>query len=474
MTEMSLKDARKLLSEGGAAHFMGAGGIGMSALARLLKHRGIEVTGCDAKKSATTEMLQAEGIPVQIGHSPDHLRGADALVYTTAVEDTEPELVAAQEQGMPTIKRAELLAAYVELVPRRIAVTGTHGKTTTCALIGYLLEAAGADPLVLVGGLVARWQGNVRFSKDENWAVFEACESDDTLLLYTGASQVITSLEREHVDRHGSFERLVATVRQFAATADPEGFVVANAGSELVRDVAAQAPARKIWYGRPGQFWATDVSFLPDGLEFTAHGPGGSQRVKVPLYGLHNVCNVLAALACVHGAGFNWRELAASLERFCPVARRFEIVGRVGESIVVDDYAHHPTEVEATIRAAKQHFGRPVLAVFQPHTYTRTKDLAEKFATAFGDADEVVITEIYTARGPVLEGVSGKWLAELIARSRGGRPTQFVASHEAIAEILAARTDGWLLLIMGAGDINRVAQMVAAREGADEALSKSP
>lgn len=459
LEQLSLARARDALERCRHFHFVGIGGVSMSGLARILVRQGKRVSGTDRNSSRRLAVLRSEGIDARVGHDAATLGDADCVVYTTAIPPTNPEVAAARKRGLVILHRAELLAAVVG-ERRAIAVAGTHGKSTTTALLGTILEAAGADPLVIVGGDAPLWEGNVRFGKGE-WCVFEACESDGTIVLYEGCSQVLTSLEPDHLDQHGDFASLKAMMRRFAASADPEGFVVYNAESEAAAEVAAASPARRVGFGlAAGEWRAEDVEPLGDeGTRFVLVAPGGRTPVRLRLCGDHNVRNALAAMAAAAQAGVDEALAARALADFRGVGRRFERLGLMGTSVVIDDYAHHPTELRATLEAARRHLGRPILAIFQPHLYSRTRDLMDDFAGAFGDADEVIITDIYAAREEPMEGVTALELAERAAARRGGRPTRFIATFDGIeAAVRPSYRDGWAVLILGAGDIRRLGE----------------
>lgn len=463
--DLSRERARDALRDASRFHFTGIGGVGMSALARILVRQGKVVSGTDRSDSARLGQMRLEGVAAEVGHRPEAVHGAEVVVVTTALTEDNVELVEARRLDLPVLHRAELLAAVVNQRPS-IAVTGTHGKSTTTALVGHLLAAAGLDPLVIVGGDVHEWDGNVRFGRGP-WAVFEACESDGTLLLYRDACQIITSLEPDHLDRHRSFAALRGTVARFAASADPDGFVVYNADSETVREAVRGCPAPVLGYGRTaGEYHVGRITLRGrDGLGFTLLGPSGGATATTTAYGEHNACNAAAALAAAQQAGVQMGVAVEALASFRGVVRRFELLGRLGESEVYDDYAHHPTEVRATLRAAKQHLARPVLVVFQPHLYSRTRDLMGDFVQSFGDADDVIITRIYAAREEPIPGVTGEALAEGVAAQRGPRPTRFVADFDDIVELVRpAYRDGWTILVMGAGDIREVGERLA-KEG---------
>jgi len=441
-------------------HFVGIGGVGMSALARILAWQGKQVSGTDRQPSFRLEQMRREGLLVQVGHDAAAVGEAEAVVVTTALGEDNVELAEARRRGLPVLHRAEVLAAIVHQ-RRSVAVTGSHGKSTTTAMVGRVLEAAGLDPLVIVGGDVEAWGGNVRFGEG-GVIVFEACESDGTMLLYEGASQIITSLDPDHLDQHKTFDALVETVRQFANSADPEGFVVYHCEDESVSACVSQTPAALVSYGQADGDWRVGALELhgEEGLEFTLHGPQSQAlRVKLPMYGLHNALNATAAMAAAAELGVEPQRAAGALADFKGVQRRFEQLGMVGRSLVIDDYAHHPREVRATLRAAREHLGRQVVVVFQPHLYSRTEYLMDDFAQSFGDADAVIITDIYPAREDPIPGITAEVLASRVAEQRGTRPTAYLSGFDRIADHLRRNySDGWAILIMGAGDVRKIGE----------------
>jgi len=457
--QMNVQRARAAVETCQRFHFMGVGGVGMSALARWLARRGKLVSGCDRSDGERLEFLRREGIPTHTGHDVSHLREADCLVYTTAIKPTNAEFLAARERGLVTLHRAELLAA-IATSRKGLAVTGTHGKSTTTALVGTILEAAGLDPLVFVGGDAPQWEGNVRFG-DGEWCVFEACESDGTIVLYEHCSQVLTSLEPDHLDQYGTFDNLQAFMRRFTASAAKEGFLVYCADSEAAAGVAEAAPCRRVSYGlQAGEYRAVNIRPRQGGgTAFSMLSPTGRRDVRLRLYGPHNVANALAAVAAATQVGVEEDLAVEALATFPGIGRRFECLGTFGASIVLDDYAHHPTEVAAVLRTAREYLDRPIVAIFQPHLYSRTRDFMDDFARAFADADEVVFTEIYPAREEPIPGVTGEELARRAAVVRPDRPTHYVPTLPEVTDFVRHRyRQGWAVIVMGAGDVRKVAE----------------
>ncbi|MCX7598605.1 MAG: UDP-N-acetylmuramate--L-alanine ligase [Armatimonadetes bacterium] len=457
--QLSVDRARHALETCQRFHFMGIGGIGMSGLARWLARQGRTVSGCDRNESDRLEFLRREGIATSVEHNPSHVQGTDCLVYTTAVPQTNEELAAARQAGLRVLHRAEVLAA-IAATRRSIAVTGTHGKSTTTAMVGTILETAGLDPLVFVGADAPMWQGNARFGNGQ-WCVFEACESDGTIVLYQNCSQVLTSLEPDHLDQYGTFENLQKFVKRFLASADQEGFVVYCADSQIVTELVDAAQCQRVGYGLgAGEYRATDIQMLAGGsTQFCMHSPAGRRKVRLQLCGTHNVLNALAAVAAAEQAGADAELAVQALGRFPGLSRRFEKMGTLGTSIVIDDYAHHPTEVRAVLSTARDYLRRPIVAIFQPHLFSRTRDFMDEFAQVFAEADEAIFTDIYPAREAPIPGVTSEELAHRAAAVRPDRPTYYLAGLDEVTDFVRRNyRDGWAVLVIGAGDVRKVAE----------------
>lgn len=465
MAEVSRVDA------GQQVHFIGIGGYGMSGLALVLLQTGIRVTGSDARWNERIDRLTAAGATVHIGHDPGYVAGADLVVYSTDVPADNPELAAARAAGIRILHRSELLGQFVNR-QAGIAVTGTHGKTTTTSMIALMLEDARLDPTALVGGEVAQLGGTAKVGRGP-YVVAEADESDKSFLRYFPSVAVVTNIEAEHLEKYdGQFEQIIAAFRQFMGQVRPDGLLVACADDATVVSLTGELAARPgapriILYGMSeAALWtARDVRARPDGMSFTAVRAGqelGPVHLGVP--GRQNVVNALAAMAVADHAGVSFPVMTATLSRFHGAKRRFQVMAEVGGITVVDDYAHHPTEIRATLRAARERLaaggtrGR-VLAAFQPQRYTRTYWLLEEFAAAFSDADVLVLTEIYSPPGEQpIPGVSSATLARKI-EERDGRPVHLISDKQEIARFLAAQAaPGDLVLTMGAGDIGQVAR----------------
>ncbi|MCL8207884.1 MAG: UDP-N-acetylmuramate--L-alanine ligase [Actinomycetia bacterium] len=449
-------------------HFIGIGGYSMSGLALALHAQGIAVTGSDVRPSARTDRLLAAGVPVAFGHRPENLGDADTVVYTTDVPEDNPERRAARDRGLRLLHRSEILAGL--LAGRRtILVTGSHGKTTTTSMIGVVLAHAGWDPLVLVGGEVDAFEGaNVRLGSGA-WAVAEADESDGSLVRYAPTVAVLTNVEPEHLDHYGgSFERLVATLAGFAAKVPPEGLAVLGIDDPRLRRLAETLTGPVATYGldTAAEWTARILRRDPFGTAFEAWWQGSplaTVRLRVP--GRHNVANALAALAVASFLGIAPETAAAALARFGGAHRRFELLAAQDGILVVDDYAHHPTEIRATLAAARQVSRGRVLAVFQPQRYTRTRQLWDGFVEVLGDADSMLVLDVYAPAGETPDpAVSGRRLAEAAASAHPSRRVRYAPGLPWAVDWLEAHArPGDLVLSMGAGDVWRVTHALAAR-----------
>jgi len=447
-------------------HFVGIGGVGMSGLAELLHDQGYRITGSDLRDGPTCERLRRRGIAVAIGHAAAQVGEADALVYSSAVRATNPELREAARRGIPVIPRAEMLAEVMRLKDG-IAVAGTHGKTTTTSLVAHVLDAAGLDPTAVVGGRIRERDAatGARLGRG-SWVVAEADESDGSFLRLSPVIAVVTNVEPEHLDHYRSFEAVQDAFVEFANRVPFWGAVVLCLDHPGVQAIRPRITRRAVTYGFSSQAeWrALDVRSRPPGSHFTVvHDGRNLGEVSLPIPGQHNVANSLAALAVARELDVDFAVAARALGTFPGVERRFETLGEVGGVRVVDDYGHHPTEIRATLSAARSvHSGR-VVTVFQPHRYTRTRDLFDDFATAFNDADRVIVTEVYAAGEDKIPGAEGAALADAI-RAHGHRDVRFVADLSEVPEVLAAQVEaGDLVLTLGAGNVYQVGRALLER-----------
>lgn len=449
-------------------HFVGIGGIGMSGIAEILLDQGFTVTGSDLSRGDNTDRLESLGARVMIGHAEENVAGADVVVYSSAViPENNPETMEAIRRKIPLIRRAEMLAEVTRM-KYGIAVAGTHGKTTTTSMAGLVLIEGGVDPTVIVGGRLSGLGGaNARLGHGQ-WTVVEADEFDRSFLSLSPTIAVITNMEREHLDIYSDLDDIKRAFIEFANKVPFYGFVALCLDEPSLIDILPHLKKRVLSFGSTPQcdVRAIDVTFTEQTAKFTVlqHGEVlGEITVGVP--GEHNVKNALAAITVGLEIGVPFQAIARALARFTGVYRRFEIKGEAGDVMVIDDYAHHPTEVKATLDAIRRGWRRRVVAIFQPHTYSRTRDFHEEFGKSFFNADLVIITDVYPARERPIQGING----ELVARSATGfghRNVIYVADKKDLAaKALELIQPGDIVVTMGAGDIWKTA---------DEILSKVP
>ena len=435
-------------------HFMGVGGAGMSALALLALRRGVTVTGCDTDLAGTVDVAAAGG-RVDPGHDAAHVEGARAVVVTAAVKPDHPELAAARRLGIPVIPRKDALAALVN-GRTVVAAAGTHGKTTTTVMATEALAGAGLAPTGLAGGRVGLWGGNARLDGDTLFVV-EADEYDKAFLTLEPTVAIVNNVEADHLECYGSVANLEAAFAEFAGRAETTLVGVDDAGA---RRLASRLDNVRVW--RFG--FADDADLRLSGFDGDAEGsrallalPDGREvalRLRVP--GRHNMLNATGALGAVVALGGSVERALDALEQFTGVGRRFERLGQAGGVAIVDDYAHHPSELVATLAAARQAYpGRRLVAVFQPHLYSRTAQHGAAMGEALAAADIVLVTDVYAARESPMAGISGKLVADAAARGRS--PVHFVAERaDVTARVAALLEPGDVVLTLGAGDITRV------------------
>ena len=439
-------------------HFVGIGGIGMSGIAEVLLSLGENflVTGSDLKRSAITDRLESIGAKVYEGHRADNATGADVLVCSSAVRDDNPEVIAARQRQIPVIPRAEMLAELMRLYRNGIAVAGTHGKTTTTSMIAHLMTKTEFDPAVVVGGRVASLGSNARLGRGE-YIVVEADESDGSLLLLTPTIGVLTNIDADHLDHFkGGIEQIKECFVKFANSVPFYGAIALCLDDQNVQAIIPQITRRTISYGLAAQADVSAWNIQLDtrfGSEFTVRSFGKEMgRIKLSVPGLHNVYNAMAAIAVGLDLSIKFEEIAVALEGFHGAERRFQIKGEKDDVMVVDDYGHHPTEIKATLAAARTS-GRRVVALFQPHRYTRTHDLMDDFARSFYGADVLFVTDIYAASEDPIEGVNSRVLAEQIERF-GHRHVEYIgALSGAAAKLKEIVQPHDLVLTLGAGNV---------------------
>ena len=448
----------------GTLHFIGIGGIGMSGIAEVLANLGYKVQGSDASESYNTQRLRQHGVEIFIGHAGEHVKKASVVVISSAIKADNPELMAAREARLPVVRRAEMLAELMRF-KSAIAVAGTHGKTTTTALTAAMLETAKLQPTVINGGIINA-RGTNAYLGAGDWMVVEADESDGTFTKLPATIGVITNIDPEHLDHYGDFEAVKAAFHTFITNLPFYGFAVLCIDHPEVQALSAKISDRRIiTYGTNPQaeIRATNIRSSADGEVFdleisTRDNPRKIKDIRLPMHGLHNVRNSLVALAIANELKVDDKTMVEGLAGFEGVKRRFTKTG-VGLGItVIDDYGHHPVEISATLKAARQaqdHSGGRVIAVVQPHRYTRVRDLFKEFCTCFNDADVVVVADIYSAGEEPIDGISAETLAQGL-RDAGHRNVVKLESPEALAQTVAGvGASGDMAVCLGAGSITK-------------------
>ncbi len=438
-------------------HFVGAGGVGMSGIAEiLLLATPLEISGCDLARSDVTARLEKLGAKISVGHDPAHLAQADLVVISSAVAESNPEVAAARERGIPVIRRAEMLGEIMRL-KQGVAVAGTHGKTTTTSLTGMVLTEAGFDPTIVVGGQVHILGTNARLGKGD-YLVAEADEYDRSFLELTPVVAVITNIEADHLDTYRDLDDILEAFATFANRVPFFGAVVACADDAGVRRLLPRIKKRIVTYGESPEAMLTARSLRLEATSTTfdvwdaGEGSLGSVRLRLP--GRHNVLNALAAVAAARELLIPFETIARALAAFTGVVRRFELKGERDGALVVDDYAHHPTEIRATLAAARQVYPqRRLVALFQPHLFSRTRDFADDFGRALGAADVNIVMDVYPSRERPIPGVTGELVADA-ARRAGHTSVLYTPDKKRVVDCLEQTLrPGDLLLTLGAGDV---------------------
>lgn len=441
-------------------HFVGIGGVGMSGIAEVLLNLGYRITGSDLREDDATRRLRSLGAEIHIGHGAANLANdLSVVVISTAVKFSNPEVLAARERLIPVIPRAEMLAELMRM-KHGVAVAGSHGKTTTTSMIGEVLTRAGMDPTTVIGGRVRSLGSNAKLGKGD-FLVAEADESDGTFLLLSPTIAVVTNIDREHLDFYGTTEELTEAFVDFINKIPFYGVAVLYLDHPRVRGLISRARKRCVTYG-----FSPEADFSADCLRFDRMNvrfmASRSQRplgeVELHLPGRHSVANALAAIAVAQELGVDFPLIAEALEAFTGIHRRSEVKGEIRGVMVIDDYGHHPVEIDATLKAVSEGWGRPLTVVFQPHRYSRTRDLFEDFMTAFDRADRLILTEIYPAGEEPIDGISGVQLYQAIQR-RGHMDVEFIPRRAEIASRVSAMVQsGDIVLTLGAGDIYEVGE----------------
>ena len=433
-------------------HFIGIGGIGMSALAHILARQGYQVSGSDLNENRITEQLRKLGVKVYKGHSADNIDVVShpQVVCSTAINPQNPEYQAAKSMDLPILHRSDVLAALISQF-KSIAVSGTHGKTTTSSLISFLLLRAGLDPTIVIGGEVKAWEGNARLGEGE-YLVAEADESDGSLVKFSPHLGVITNIELDHPDHYHSLEQVISTFQAFAKRCE----VVVVCTDCLNTKQHIQPHITYSLTDTSADYSATQVEYDSDLTRATILEKGKPLGViELSLLGQHNLANALAAIAVCRYAGVDWQAIQTALPDFSGASRRFEFKGEQDGITFVDDYAHHPSEIRATLASARQQGHKQIVAIFQPHRYSRTVKFLPEFSRAFDDADTVIVTDIYAAGEPNQDGITGAQVAEAIAFNHPN--VHYQPSLNSVQSFLIKQLkSGDLALFLGAGNLNQI------------------
>ena len=447
-------------------HFIGIGGISMSGLAEILLNRHFTVTGSDMQSSDMTKHLEETGAKVVIGQKAENITDdIDLVVYTAAIHESNEEFAAAKNKGVPMMTRAALLGQIMANFAKSIAVAGTHGKTTTTSMLTHILLQADTDPTVSVGGMLDRIGGNIRVGHSDLFLT-EACEYTNSFLEFYPLYSIILNVEEDHMDFFKDIDDIRHSFRKFAELLPAEGALIINADTPKYEMITENLPCKVITYGleHDAEYTATDITYdeLGHATFHVLHNGEdlGTCSLKVP--GIHNVSNALASIAAGQLLDLSTEVIFDGLKDFGGTDRRFQYKGKIGDVTIIDDYAHHPTEIEATLHAAKNYPHKKIWCVFQPHTYTRTKALLPEFAKALTLADHVVLADIYAARETDNLGISSRNLQEKIVEL--GTPCEYFPTFDEIENFLLENcTQGDLLITMGAGDVVNIGEQLLGK-----------
>lgn len=459
---LDLKNAKHI-------HCIGIGGIGLSAIADILVARGYKVTGSDMNQNEITQKLEKKGIKVFYGHEASNINGADIIVFSAAISPENPELKKALEENITCISRAKMLGELMRHYKTSIAVSGTHGKTTTTSMVALVLKAAEKDPTILVGGNLEEIDGNVSVGRSD-YFITEACEYVDSFLELAPKIEIILNIDSDHLDYFKDIDHIVKSFNRFAELLPEDGILFAYSANPFVKQVI-EGKENVITFGldEKSDYYAQNIEFDEKGNPgFTVMNNGEKVcDLKLSVPGEHNVINTLATVACCHTLGVDSKIICDTLNSFSGTQRRFDIMGETAGGLrIIDDYAHHPTEIRATLSAARNMKFNKMWCIFQPHTYTRTMALFDEFSNSFEEADVVVMMEIYAAREKNINQMSSKLLVDEIKKKHPEKEVYFFVEFDDIVDYIyknAEKND--LILTMGAGDVYKVAEKLLEKDG---------
>lgn len=447
-------------------HFIGIGGISMSGLAEILLGEDFVISGSDSKSSPLTQALEKKGATIYYGQRATNITDdVDVVVYTAAIHPDNPEFACAKEKGLPMLTRAELLGQIMRNYDTPVAISGTHGKTTTTSMVSHILLAGDCDPTISVGGILPAIGGNIRVGNSETF-VTEACEYTNSFLSFFPKISIILNMDADHLDFFKDIDDIRHSFRRFAELLPADGTLIINADTPKYEDIIRDLPCNVITYGleHDADYQAADITYDKYGhASFSVLRNGvkvGSYYLKVP--GIHNVSNALAAIALGHLLGLSEEVIIKGLGSFTGTDRRFQYKGEVAGVTIVDDYAHHPTEIEATLAAAKESGNHRVICVFQPHRYSRTNLLKDEFAVAFNDADVLFFTDIYASNEEPIKGVNGKLIPDLVKKQQPDKEIYYIEKTDKLFQTLYSFIKrGDMVITMGAGNIYQVGEKLS-------------
>ncbi|TCS80863.1 UDP-N-acetylmuramate--L-alanine ligase [Pectinatus cerevisiiphilus] len=444
-------------------HFIGIGGIGMSAIAEVLLEKGYTVTGSDLTSSAIVAGLQKRGAIIYKGHRSSNVNGCDAVVKSSAIAADNPELLAAVEKNIKVYHRSDILAELLNSA-KGIAVAGSHGKTTTSSMVSVVLDHAGVDPTVVIGGVVDYFHGNARLGKSE-YVIAEADESDGSFLKFYPYVAAVTNIEDDHMDHYGTMENIIKAFRQFISNVQPTGTAVLCLDHENVRKIAALTDRPFISYGivNDADYMADNIKMSKEKTSFDVlYKKSCIGRIELNIPGRHNILNALATVAICRFLGISMEQIAEGFKIFHGADRRFQTKKKTTDYWIVDDYAHHPTEIKTTLDAAKQTKPKRLICIFQPHRYTRTKLLAKEFGNCFSQADVLIFTDIYSAGEKPIPGISGKTILDEVEKT-GKKAVYIENMNEISSYVQKIMKPGDLIITMGAGNIFKCGEELAQK-----------
>lgn len=445
-------------------HFIGIGGIGMSGIAELLLNQGYRVSGSDLRASDTTRRLADLGGEIMIGHSAGNIAGCDVVVTSTAVKADNPEVIEAHRQHVAVIPRAEMLAELMRM-KYGIAIAGTHGKTTTTSMMSVVLHHAGIDPTAVIGGKLDAFGSNAKLGRGK-FLIAEADESDGSFMHLSPTIAVVTNIDADHLDFYSGIEEIKQIFIEFINKVPFYGRAVLCLDDPNIQEILPEVKKRYLTYGFSSQadFHASEVQHRQGRTSFTAHFQGAELgRISFRMPGRHNVLNALAVIAVAHELEVPFQTVIGGFRNFGGLQRRFQLRDEIGGIMLIDDYGHHPAEIKATLAAAKSGWKKRVIAVFQPHRYSRTAALFDDFLTAFYQADLLVVTDVYAAGEDTIEGATGEALARGIIE-HGHKATYFRSSLESVSDLLVEITEpGDMVVTLGAGNVNQVCGLLASK-----------